>query len=154
MNIIDKPITGQESDQDRTTPYSALVSFYYAFNNRNIELMKTNWLLSEESSMSNPLGGIKRGWEEINSVYKNIFNSAAKVYVEFYAYSIHSRKNMFIAVGRERGKLEINQIVVDLDIRTTRTYLLHNSKWKQIHHHGSMDNPELLATYQTTLIGK
>jgi hypothetical protein len=58
---------------------------------------------------------------------------------------------MFVAVGSEKGSLEINNQTIDLAIRTSRIYTLHEAGWKQIHHHGSMDNPELLAHYQKTL---
>ena len=154
MNVVNKPITGQEDKTDAASPYAALTDFYQAFNNQDTDLMQANWLQSEEASMSNPLGGLKRGWNEISKVYKNIFNGPANVYVEFYDYSIHTAENMFIAVGRERGSLEINSKAIDLAIRTTRAYCLHDNQWKQIHHHGSMDNPHLLATYQTTLLNK
>ena len=68
MNIINQAISGQESKPDAASPYSALVNFYYSFNNQNIESMESNWLQTEEASMSNPLGGIKRGWGEIKGV--------------------------------------------------------------------------------------
>jgi len=57
-------------------------------------------------------------------------------------------------VGRERGSLIINNKTIDLAIRTSRTYCLHDNKWRQVHHHGSMDNPELLEAYQTILLNK
>lgn len=152
MNTVTHPITGQEKKSDNTSPYSALVDFYYSFNNQNYDLMKNNWMHTIDASMSNPLGGIKRGWSEIKDVYKKIFDGSAKVYVEFYDYSIYSTDGMFIAVGRERGTLEFNNRITELAIRTSRVYCLHNNQWKQVHHHGSMDNPQLLAKYQTTLI--
>jgi hypothetical protein len=116
--------------------------------------MECNWLQTDEASMSNPLGGIKRGWHEIREVYKKIFNGEARVYVEFYNYSIHPTENMFVAVGHERGLLEINKQKIELAIRTSRVYQLHDTQWKQIHHHGSMDTPGLLKTYQDTLLKK
>ena len=128
--------------------------FYRAFNKRNFELMQDNWLQSEEASMANPLGGIKRGWDEIKTVYEKIFLGEAKVYVEFYAYSIHAAEGMFVAVGRERGSLSINGETLDLAIRTSRTYRMHNGHWKQLHHHGSMDDAALLAKYQTAVLAK
>jgi len=154
MDIVDTPITGQESLIDQTTPLNALVNFYAAFNSRNIELMEDNWLQTDESSMSNPLGGIKREWRNIRDVYKKIFNGNARVYVEFYDYSIHTTADMFIAVGHERGLLEIGDSKIKLGIRTSRIFKLHNKKWKQIHHHGSMDKPALLNTYQSTLLNQ
>lgn len=152
MNTVINPITGQEAKPDDTSPYSALVDFYNSFNNQNFESMETNWLQTVEASMSNPLGGIKRGWSDIKEVYKKIFNGSAKVYVEFYDYSIYKTNSMFIAVGRERGTLEFNNEIIDLAIRTSRVYCIHDNQWKQIHHHGSMDNPQSLANYQSTLI--
>jgi hypothetical protein len=154
MQITEQAITGDEVSTSEVAPYAALVNFYRAFNKRNFALMQDNWLQNEEASMANPLGGIKRGWNEIKSVYEKIFLGEAKVYVEFYNYSIHVAEGMFVAVGRERGSLTIQDETVDLAIRTSRTYRMENGQWKQLHHHGSMDNAALLAQYQTTLLGK
>jgi hypothetical protein len=152
MQTLTSPITGKEGPFDTTSPLGALTNFYAAFNLQNLDQMQANWLQTEEASMSNPLGGIKRGWLEIESVYKNIFSGPATVYVEFYDYSIHASGSMFVAVGRERGSLEINNETIELAIRTSRIYTLHKAEWKQIHHHGSMDNPDLLAHYQKVLL--
>jgi len=152
MQTTTPPITGQEKILDFASPFGALTNFYAAFNGQNSGLMKSNWLQTEEASMSNPLGGIKRGWQEIESVYKKIFDGPATVYVEFYDYIIHATDSMFVAVGRERGSLDINNKTIDLSIRTSRIYTLHEAEWKQIHHHGSMDNPKLLAQYQKILL--
>ena len=103
--------------------------------------------------MSNPLGGVKRGWEEIAGVYERIFHGSAIVYVEFYDFTIHETASMFCAVGRERGWLEKDGHKLELAIRTSRTFLKDHLSWKQLHHHGSMDNPELLAQYQQLVSG-
>lgn len=153
VNIITNPITGEEKKSDNTSPHSALVDFYNSFNHKNFDLMEENWLQSAEASMSNPLGGLKRGWDEIKEVYTKIFSGSAKVYVEFYDYSIYCTDNMFVAVGRERGSLEINNEITNLLIRTSRVFSLVENQWKQVHHHGSMDNPELLGKYQEVLLG-
>lgn len=152
--VITEAITGQQSISDDSSPEAALINFYAAFNRQNFALMEANWLQTAEASMSNPLGGVKRGWNEIREVYKKIFGSEAKVTVEFYDYSIHASETMFLAVGRETGCLEINNQKIELAIRTTRIYCLYENQWKQVHHHGSMDNPELLANYQNTLLNK
>ena len=151
MKTTTLPITGRDDYVNLATPLGALTSFYTAFNDRNFGLMQANWLQTEEASMSNPLGGVKRGWYEIESVYKKIFTGPANVYVEFYDYSIHADDSMFVAVGRERGELKMNNKTIELAIRTSRIYVLHEEKWQQIHHHGSMDNPELLDRYQKVL---
>lgn len=152
MNVVNQPITGQEEIVETSSPYSALVNFYSAFNSQNYKQMEKNWLSTTEATMSNPLGGIKLGWNEIKEVYQKIFSGKATVYVEFYDYSIHSTDSMFLAVGRERGILSTNNKPIKLAIRTTRIYVLNRNSWKQIHHHGSIESPELLEIYQTTLL--
>ena len=116
--------------------------------------MKLNWLQSENTSMSNPLGGIKRGWNEIKEVYQHVFGGQTSVYVEFYDYSIHATDSIFFAVGKERGTLSTKNKQIELAIRTSRTYVMHENVWQQIHHHGSIENPKLLEIYQTTVMGK
>lgn len=153
MIPVQNPITGNESKININSSTCALIDFYNAFNNRDIEKMADNWLQSDEIAMDNPLGGIKRGWQEIKYVYDRIFNGSAKVYVEFYDYTIHEGEDIFYAVGRERGKFQIGETIVDLAIRTSRIFKLVNGEWKQVHHHGSIDNPELLNIYQKAVKG-
>jgi len=154
MNVIQSAITGQEPYVEEVSPHTALLAFYHAFNSQNLALMETNWLQADEASMSNPLGGVKRGWNEIRKVYEKIFMGKARVYVEFYDYSIHAAEGMFVAVGRERGTLTVNQDTIELAIRTSRTYCMYKGQWKQLHHHGSIDNASLLARYQSTVLGE
>ena len=148
-------ITGAENtDINASDPMAALIEFYQAFNSGDLELMSHNWEKSDEASMSNPLGGVKRGWASISEVYSNIFNGHAKVYVEYYDYSIHHSGAMFCAVGRERGFFQLGKKRIDLAIRTSRIYRMNGGRWHQVHHHGSIDNPKLLATYQEAVLGK
>lgn len=150
--INSTPINGHEINADKGSPYAALVQFYHAFNQADMTLMSQNWWPDEQASMSNPLGGIKRGWNEISDVYKRIFNGPAQVYVEFYDYSIHQTDNMFCAVGRERGFFKQGDTEIELAIRTSRTYTLKDDLWRQLHHHGSIDKAELLKAYQQAVL--
>jgi hypothetical protein len=61
-----------------------LSEFYDAFNSRNLEKMSQNWAQTGDIAIDNPLGGIKRGWEEIRAVYERIFTGPVRIYVEFY----------------------------------------------------------------------
>ncbi len=148
------PITGREDRKGLSDPLQALVEFYDAFNSRDLGKMSKNWAQTDEIVMDNPLGGIKRGWQEIQSVYERIFKGTAKVYVEFYDYTVHEARNIFYAVGRERGEFRIGETVINLAIRTTRIYRLIDGQWRQVHHHGSIDEPELLAQYQSAVKSK
>jgi ketosteroid isomerase-like protein len=116
--------------------------------------MEKNWANSEEIAMDNPLGGIKRGWEEIRPVYERIFNGPAEVYVEYYDYTIHEAEEIFYAVGRERGYFHLGGNDVNLAIRTTRIFQKTAGRWRQVHHHGSIDDAELLARYQAAVLSK
>ncbi|MBF2709533.1 YybH family protein [Flavobacterium soyangense] len=145
--IIDGTIFPNENAE-----INALSKFYKAFNNQDMLLMEQSWLNTAKISMDNPIGGIRRGWDEIGNGYNKIFNGKAKVYVEFYDFSIHKTENMFFATGRERGYFKTEEIEISLAIRTTRIFVLNDGSWRQIHHHGSIDNPELLKSYQEAIL--
>jgi ketosteroid isomerase-like protein len=145
---VQQAITGRES-ADPTTPAGALAEFYRAFNSRDLALMERNWETSPEAAMDNPLGGIKRGWPEIRPVYERIFSSPAGVYVEFHDYTLHVAGEVFWAIGRERGRFEREGAALDLAIRTSRLFRRDAAgRWRQVHHHGSIEDPRLLAAYQ------
>lgn len=148
MKTEQNAITGKEKRTTRETPYEALVEFYEAFNHRNLELMEQNWASSADIAMDNPLGGIMRGWENIRSIYQRIFEGKAKVYVEFYDYTLHESDQMFFAVGRERGYFETAEHKIELAIRTSRFFQKVDGGWRQVHHHGSIEDPALLKRYQ------
>lgn len=107
----------------------SVVLFYKAFNQRDLDLMQKVWLSGEASSMNNPVGGIMRGWDNIKVVYRKIFNGKAKVYVEFYDFSLHATEKMFLVTGRERGFFEIDDIKMELAIRTSRVFIKENKDW-------------------------
>lgn len=145
------PITGYEDLRDLTHPRHALTQFYRAFNTRDIMLMRQNWSPFDDISMSNPLGGIKRGWPEIRRVYDRIFSAPARITVEFSNYSLHVCGDIFYAVGRERGRLESEHGSFDLEFRTTRVYRVLERRWRQVHHHGSVEDAALLEQYQSAV---
>jgi ketosteroid isomerase-like protein len=150
MEPVQEPITGAEyRDGDAATPRGVLTQFYAAFNACDLELMAANWYTGADAVMSNPLGGIARGWPAIRAVYEQIFAGPARVRVEFYDYTLHEGAELFVAVGRERGTLEHEGRELPLAIRTTRVFRRSGEAWRQIHHHGSMDDAALLQRYQT-----
>ena len=157
--IIKKAITGEidiPPEGISSEVYMSLHNFYKAFNNKDFTLIKENWLHSEEIAMDNPLGGIKRGLEEIEGVYKRIFSGKAKVYVEFYDYTIIEMQDAFCCVGRERGSIKVGDTEIKLAIRTSRVYKKVNvngtKEYRQVHHHGSIEDPALLKKYQELLL--
>lgn len=144
------PITGREVTSTEG-PRRALAQFYEAFNSRDLEKVARNWAQADDVVMDNPVGGIKRGWPEIRSVYERIFTAEADVQVEFYDYSTHQAGAFFYVVGRERGTFRKDGESIPLAIRTTRIFRFIEGEWRQVHHHGSFEDPELLARYQNAL---
>jgi ketosteroid isomerase-like protein len=154
MQPIQEAITGKEDQGDLSTPYQSLAQFYCAFNSGNIKMMSENWWHSDDIAMDNPLGDIKRGWEEIQPVYERIFNGPAEVYVEYFDYTIQETAEMFYAVGRERGYFRLGGEEITLAIRTSRIFRKIDGRWRQVHHHGSIEDPQLLDRYQSAVLGK
>jgi ketosteroid isomerase-like protein len=148
MNPEQTPITGNEDKQGLPESIKAVSEFYEAFNHQDLARLANNWAQTDQIAMDNPVGGIKRGWAEIKAVYERIFSGKAKVYVEFYDYTVHQQAEMFYVVGRERGEFRLGETVINLAFRTSRIFQLIDGRWRQVHHHGSIDEPELLARYQ------
>ena len=86
MLIIEKAITGSESGEIKASePMAALIEFYRAFNSGDLELMSKNWEQSDEASMSNPLGGVKRSSDLLTSgdfVTIPVYRPTADLYPE------------------------------------------------------------------------
>lgn len=152
---IETPVTGNEYAGDQRDSLQALAQFYRALNSRDLELMQQNWANSVEAAMDNPLGGIKRGWNEIRTTYERLFASNGKYQFEFYDYTLHESEDVFYVVGRERGELVASGRPMRLAIRTSRIFRRDaDGKWRQVHHHGSIDDPQMLAAYQEAVLGK
>jgi len=152
MELSKNHIDGSETTFS-SAEEQALSKFYKAFNSGSMQLMEQSWLTNDEASMDNPIGGIRRGWTQIAEGYKKIFGGKANVVVEFYDYSIHKTEKMFFATGRERGYFKTNEKEFALAIRTTRIFISFGDEWRQIHHHGSIDDPALLKNYQEAIKG-
>ncbi len=124
---------------------AAVFDFYAAFNNQDIELMANVWKNSTEVRMYNPIGGSIEGYGAIIESYRRIFRK--KVFVEFYDFRVFSSKEQFLIFGKERGSFDYDGHRHKLMIRTTRIFQKDDDGWKLVHHHGSIDDPELLRMY-------
>lgn len=147
MTPTQEPVTGREEIVDLSQPRGALTQFYRALNGRNLALMEQNWANSQEAVMDNPLGGIKRGWPEIRSIYARLFETPWIYAFEFWDYTEHCAADVYWVVGRERGHLARDNDRLDLAIRTTRLFRRVGDRWRQVHHHGSIEDPRMLASY-------
>jgi ketosteroid isomerase-like protein len=155
ISPIQTPVTGNDYAGDQRDPLQALAQFYRALNSRDLDLMQQNWANTAEAVMDNPLGGIKRGWIDIRTTYERLFESKGAYEFEFYDYTLHQHDDLFYVVGRERGELIINGSTLPLAIRTTRLFRKEaDGTWRQVHHHGSIDDPQSLSSYQKAVLSR
>jgi ketosteroid isomerase-like protein len=145
-------ITGDEENSDPRKPEGALAEFYRAFNSRDLALMEQNWA-GDEAVLYHELGGVRHGWTEIKELYEQtLLASPAGVLMTFHDYRIERFSDTFFAVGLERGLLRTPKDVLEFRIRATRIFGWRNGRWRQLHHHGSIEEPELLANYLTLFL--
>ena len=132
---------------------AALETFYYAFNQKSLPVFDAIWANDPLIQLNNPLGGIQRGHTQIRELYRRIFEGPADVWVEFYDFVAYFDQNVAVYAGRERGSFTVNDTTIPLAIRTTRVfrYLGNGLGWRQVHHHGSIDDADLLRRYQTAV---
>lgn len=153
MHVEQTPVTGREASDRLTPQMQALSQFYKALNDRDLDLMAHNWIQTDEAVMDNPVGGIKRGWNAIKTVYAQVFSRPEPFWFEFHDYSSHEAGDLFYVVGRERGEYRSGLTKLAMAIRTSRVFRLIDGEWKQVHHHGSIDDAELLSQYQRAVRG-
>lgn len=132
---------------------ACLETFYYSFNNKDIDTFKKVWYNNDLIQLNNPLGGIVRGINPIVEVYDKIFNSQAKVWVKFTDIIYYASDEMIVFAGTEIGEFSTYNETIPLKIRTSRIfgYLDNEKRWFQLHHHGSIDNSDLLYKYQNAV---
>jgi ketosteroid isomerase-like protein len=130
---------------------AALETFYYAFNHRDADALKRVWVRDPLVQLNNPLGGMLRGADDITALYQRIFHSRARVEVSFGDVVAYQAAGMVVFAGRETGQFtDPAGRSVPLRIRTTRVFAYDRAagRWGQVHHHGSIDEPDALRDYQ------
>ncbi|MBY3595529.1 YybH family protein [Rhizobium bangladeshense] len=141
-------ISGNERRAGDGGPLDVLIDFYHAFNSGDMKGLEAVWFDGEAPSMDNPIGGIRRGWASIAEGYAKLFGGAARVNVTFHDFSSQGGEEWHLFVGRERGVCWTPETRLDLAFRTTRWFVRIDSRWRQLHHHGSVEDPTMLADYQ------
>jgi ketosteroid isomerase-like protein len=133
---------------------AALESFYYSLNNRDIDALQANWSASSLAQLNNPVGGILRGGDAISELYSRIFSGTVNVQVTFGDVVAYLGDRHAVFAGREIGSYTASDgTAVPLEIRTSRYFRYEEGRWRQYHHHGSIDDPDALRAYQRTIRG-
>lgn len=135
---------------------AAVETFYHSFNQRSIEVFDAVWAHSDLIALNNPLGGILRGLPEIRALYQRIYDGPADVWVKLHDIVEYATAEMVVFAGREQGEFSREGRTVPLNIRTSRVFAWMGPEagWRQVHHHGSIDEAEALATYQRAVRGQ
>jgi 4-oxalocrotonate tautomerase family enzyme len=151
--------SARDRSEDMRTPdasgaRAALETFYHAFNQRSLAALERVWAPDASVILCNPVGGVLVGFEAIRALYHRIFNGPARVWVEYHDVTEYAAGGHAVFVGRERGEFEVAGQTIELAIRTTR-YFQQTAEhgWRQVHHHGSIDDGTLLAAYQRAVRG-
>jgi ketosteroid isomerase-like protein len=133
---------------------AALESFYYSLNNRDIDALRADWSANPLAQLNNPVGGILRGGDAIAELYAKIFNGSLNVQVTFGDVVAYMGDRHAVFAGREIGSYTTpDGTAVPLEIRTSRYFRYEEGRWRQYHHHGSIDDPDALRAYQRTIRG-
>ena len=146
-------ITGREKMTGDGGALDTLIGFYRAFNAGDLDALAANWADGDRPSMDNPIGGIRRGWPSIREGYAKLFGGKAKIQVAFYDFTSQGGDDWHLFVGREKGSCVAAGRSIELRIRTTRWFIKIDGVWRQLHHHGSIEEPALLAAYQEIIFG-
>ncbi|MGO6817839.1 YybH family protein [Rhizobium leguminosarum] len=146
-------VNGGERKRGDGSSLDALIEFYRAFNAGDLAGLEDVWLGGSEPSMDNPIGGIRRGWDQIVDGYSKLFKGQAKVHVTFHDFTSQGADDWHLFVGRERGVCRTAKETLDVAFRTTRWFVRRDGGWRQLHHHGSVEDPKMLADYQRLIFG-
>ena len=147
-------VTGREARSGTREALDALIDFYAAFNARDIDGLAANWEQGDAPSMDNPMGGIRRGWKSISEGYMKLFGGPGIVQVTFHDFSSQGGDDWHLFVGREFGTCTTPIEQMDVRFRTTRWFTRRGGTWRQLHHHGSIEEPGMLAVYQKIVLGR
>ncbi|CAN5713262.1 nuclear transport factor 2 family protein [soil metagenome] len=134
---------------------SALETFYFALNTAQLDLVVDNWATHPLVQMDNPLGGVTRGRPALRNVYDRLFRSGARLVVTLSEITMYVGVDHVVFAGRENGTFVDPSTgdEVSVEIRTNR-YFRHETtvgRWRQFHHHGSVDDVASLSAYRTSV---
>jgi ketosteroid isomerase-like protein len=144
-----RPRADEARTPGREGALAALETFYYALNHKDLETLVAGWADDPLVQLNNPVGGILRGRDAVRDLYERVFAGSLDVRVTFGDAATYWLGDSVVFAGRETGTYLGNR---PLRIRTTRIFK-YTGTWKQVHHHGSIDDALMLAEYQQAVRG-
>lgn len=139
------------TNPDHAGSVAALKTFYYALNNADLDVLAAVWSQHDLAQLNNPIGDILRSGNAVTGLYRTIFAGSLGVQVTFTDATTYSWHDAAAFAGREIGSYRNpSGKAIPLQIRTTRIfgYDTTQRQWLQVHHHGSIDDPDALRAYR------
>jgi limonene-1,2-epoxide hydrolase len=143
------------ADPSITGALAALESFYYSLNSRDIDVLRRVWAADPLAQLNNPVGGITRGGDEIVALYERIFSAPTRLEVGFDDFAQYTGEGHAMFAGRETVTYGPRNAEPEVaHVRTSRyfRFVEEHGVWLQLHHHGSIDDPDALRAYQRALL--
>ena len=89
-------------------------------------------------------------YEFINIEYSN----KEKIIMETTMTAITGKEDQGDLSTPYQALVQFYYALIKLAIRTSRIFKRMDNGWKQVHHHGSIEDPQLLEQYQSAVLGK
>jgi ketosteroid isomerase-like protein len=140
---------GEIADPSARGAEAALETFYYAWHNRDAAALRACWSASPFAEIDSPSAGTVRGGEAIARLYQRAVASPADIRLSFEDVVAFYGESDVVYAGRESAIYTARDgSTVPVEIRCTRYLRYEGGHWRQYHHHGSIDDPDALRSYQ------
>ena len=111
--------------------HAALETFYYAHNTASRDLYRRMGIAGSTA---------------------HLLDRTVCIHVELTNIARYATPALVMFAGVERGSYEYEGIETPLEVRTTRAFgFIEGYGWRQVHHHGSIDDPAAQAAYQRAM---
>ena len=111
--------------------HAALETFYHALNTASRDLFRRMGIAGSHA---------------------HLVDRTVRFRVELTRIARYATPTLVIFVGIEHGSYWHNGTETPLDARTTRAFgFIEGQGWRQVHHHGSIDDPAALTAYQSAM---
>lgn len=116
----------------------ATAAFYAALNDvlsGDAEAMLALWSHADDVTYMSPFGELLVGWEPVRASWQAQADQRLGGHVEPEELHHFTSETLGVAVGFERGNVEIDGTATPVDIRATSVYRVESGDWTMIGHH-------------------
>jgi ketosteroid isomerase-like protein len=121
-----------------TTLEEASQEFYAALNTvlgGDAAPMLDAWSHADDVTYMSPFGELLTGWDAVRASWLSQADAHLGGRVDGEDVRLVASPTLGVAVGFERGSVDIDGVATRVDIRATSTYRLEDGRWAMIGHH-------------------